>query len=109
MVLWSAEDEIIEHLTAAIGRLCCKSRFALVHKNSKGRGRGFRVKMRGTSSPHVKFTGDVGNAIAAIPIGDCFPVYIFAKNSWPCNFRLLQHNLHLADIPADLPHVCFEG
>ena len=36
------------------GRLCCKSRFALVIKNSAGCRRGFRVRMRGTSSPHVK-------------------------------------------------------
>ena len=36
------------------GRFCCKSRFALVIKNSAGCRRGFRVRMRGTSSPHVK-------------------------------------------------------
>jgi hypothetical protein len=30
---------------SAIGRLCCKSRFALVIKISAGYGRGFRVKM----------------------------------------------------------------
>jgi hypothetical protein len=29
----------------AMGRLCCKSRFALVIKISAGYGRGFRVKM----------------------------------------------------------------
>jgi len=29
----------------AIGRLCCKSRFALAIKNSAGYRRGFRVKM----------------------------------------------------------------
>ena len=30
---------------SAIGRLCCKSRFALMVKNSAGYRRGFRVKM----------------------------------------------------------------
>ena len=48
--------------------------------------------MRGTSSPHVKLTGDFGNATEAIRIGNCFPFRVFAKNSWSCNFRLLQHN-----------------
>src|SRR3954469_4432342 len=52
-------------ICVAQGRLCCKSRFAL---NSAGCRRGFRVKMCGTSSPHV------------------------GKNSSSCNFRLLQHN-----------------
>ena len=33
-------------------------------KNSAGRRRGFRVKMRGTSSPYVKLTGDFGKATA---------------------------------------------
>ena len=39
-----------------------------------------------------KLTGDFGNAIEIIRIVDCFPFCVFAKNSWPCNFRLLQHN-----------------
>ena len=87
---------------SASDRLCCKSRFALVIKNSKGRRCGFRVEMRGTSSPHVKFTGDFGNAIEAIRIGDCSSVHVFAKNSWPCNFRLLQHNRPTTDIGQQL-------
>jgi hypothetical protein len=37
--------DLLRLLTAAIGRFCCKSRFALVTENSAGRGRGFRVKM----------------------------------------------------------------
>jgi hypothetical protein len=73
-------------------RLCCKSRFAQAIKNSKGRGCGFRVNMRGTSSPRAKLTGDFGNAIEAIRIGDLFSVHVLAKNSSPCKFRLLQHN-----------------
>ena len=31
--------------SSAVGRLCCKSRFALMIKNSAGYRRGFRVKM----------------------------------------------------------------
>ena len=72
-------------------RYRCKSHFASGFKNSTRRGRDFRVKMRGTSSPRVKLTGDFANATGAIRIGDCFLVHVFAKNSWPCNFRLLQH------------------
>ena len=83
---------------AAFGRLCCKSRFALVIKNSADYRRGFRVKMWGTSSPHVKLTGDFGNAVEVIRIGDCFTFRVFAKNSQTCNIRLLQHNRHKADI-----------
>ena len=37
-------------------RFCCKSRFAQGLKNSEGHRRGFRVKMRGASSPHVART-----------------------------------------------------
>ena len=66
---------------SALPRLCCKSRFAPMIKNSKGRRRGFRVKMWGTSSPNVKLTGDFDNAIASIRIGDRFPFRVFAKNS----------------------------
>jgi hypothetical protein len=68
-------------IAAVKGRLCCKSRFALMIKNSEGYRRGFRVKMWGTSSPHVKLTGDFGNAIEVIRIGGCFPFRVFAKNS----------------------------
>jgi hypothetical protein len=55
----------------------------------------------GTSSPHVKFTGDFGNAIEAIRIGDCFPFRVFARNSSPCNFRLLQHYRGISGHDAD--------
>src|SRR5262245_979247 len=48
--------------------------------------------MRGTSSPCDKLTGDFGNAIEIIRIGDYFPFRLFAKNLWPCNFRVLQQN-----------------
>ena len=74
----------------ALGRYCCKSRFAPVVENSAGRQCDFHVKMWGASSPHAKLTGDLANVSAAIRIGDCFPFRNFAKNQSPCNFRLLQ-------------------
>jgi hypothetical protein len=78
-------------------RLCCKSHFVLMLKNSAGRRFAFRVRMRGTSSAHAKRTGDFGNATEAIRIGDQFPSRVFAKNFEPCNFRLLQQYLPGAD------------
>src|SRR5215831_21027371 len=84
--------------SAALCQYCCKSRFALVIKNSAGRRFGFRVRMRGTSSPHVKRTGDFGNATEAIRIGDQFPSRYFAKNPELCNLRLLQQNLPGGDL-----------
>ena len=56
-------------------------------------GATFVHKMRGTSRPHAKFTGDFGNAIEVIRISDRSLLSVFAKNLEPCNFRLLQHYL----------------
>jgi hypothetical protein len=61
-------------------------------------GATFAYKMRGTSRPHAKFTGDFGNAIEVIRISDHSLPSVFAKNLGPCNFRLLQHNRHKADM-----------
>src|SRR5262245_63797055 len=72
-------------------------------KNSAGRGFSFRVRMWGTSSPHVKRTGDFGNATEGMRIGDQFPSCVFAKNSEPCNFRLLQQNRHVAIVSGRSP------
>src|SRR5262249_37283298 len=83
---------------SALGRFCCKSRSALVIKNSAGYGSSFRVRMLGTSSAHVKLTGEFGNAIEAIRIGDCFSFRVFAKNSQPCNSRLLQQNRPVTEV-----------
>jgi hypothetical protein len=80
------------------GRYCCKSRFALGVGNSAGYRCDFRVKMRGASSPHVKPTKDFANTSEAIRIGDCFLFDSFAKNSSPCNFRLLQQYRHVCDV-----------
>ena len=46
--------------------------------------------MWGDMSPRVKLTGDFGNAIEGIRISNRLPPLVFAKNSWRCNFRLLQ-------------------
>ena len=54
--------------------------------------------MRGTSSLHVKRTGDFGNAIEGMRIGDQFPSRYFAKNPELCNLRLLQQNLPGGDL-----------
>ena len=83
--------------TSVVGRYCCKSRFALGVGNSAGCRCDFRVKMRGASSPHVKPTSDFANTSEAIRIGDCFLFDSFAKNSSPCNFRLLQQYRHETD------------
>ena len=49
-------------------------------------GATFMYKMRGTSRPHAKFTGDFGNAIEVIRISDRSLLSVFAKNHEPCNF-----------------------
>jgi len=61
-------------------------------------GATFAYKMRGTSRPHAKFTGDFGNAIEVIRISDRSLLSVFAKNLEPCNFRLLQHNRPYAEV-----------
>src|SRR6478735_1289983 len=79
-------------------RYCCKSRFAQAIKNSAGCRRVFGVKMWGDRPSRVKLTGDFGNAIEGIRISNHLPLLVFAKNSWRCNFRLLQHYPLKADV-----------
>ena len=67
-------------------------------KNSAGCRRVFGVKMWGDMSPRVKLTGDFGNAIEGIRISNRLPPLVFAKNSWRCNFRLLQQYRGTADM-----------
>src|ERR1700750_2046179 len=74
----------------AFGRYCCKSHFAQVIKNSAGCRRAFGVKMWGDRFSRVKLAGDFGNAIEGIRISNHLPLLVVAKNSWRCNFRLLQ-------------------
>jgi hypothetical protein len=54
--------------------------------------------VRGGRSSRVKLAGDFGNAIERIRIGDRLPFLVFAKNSWRCNFQLLQHYRPQAEI-----------
>jgi hypothetical protein len=73
-------------------RLCCKSLFALVIKNSPGFRRGLHVKMWGTSSATDKLTGDLGNVIGAAQTGVRRSDRLTARKSSLGNFGLLQHN-----------------
>jgi hypothetical protein len=68
---------------SAVCRLCCKSLFAVVIKNSPGFRRDLRVKMWGTSSATDKLTGDLGNMIEAAQIGVRRSDRITARKSSP--------------------------
>lgn len=83
--------------TSLMGRYCCKSRFSPMTKILRAVDATFAYKMRGTSRPHAKFTGDFGSAIEVIRISDRSLLSVFAKNLEPCNFRLLQHNRPIGD------------
>src|SRR5215510_3533965 len=63
----------------------------------------------GTSSPPDKLTGDFGNAIEVIRIGDYFPFRLFARSLWPCNFRVLQQNRPTAAQIHIRSNVCLQG
>ncbi len=94
---------------SAAGRFCCKSRFSPMTKILRAMGATFAYKMRGTSRPHAKFTGDFGNAIEVIRINDRSLLSVFAKNLEPCNFRLLQQNRPLAEGRSSACHVRCQG
>src|SRR6202048_2459573 len=83
---------------SAVGRLCCKSLFALAIKNSFGRRRDFRVKMWGTSSPEDKLTGDLGNVIEATSIGGRRSDFFTARKLAPGNLGLFQQHRPEADL-----------
>jgi hypothetical protein len=100
---------LLHLLTSLHGRLCCKSLFALVIKNSPGFRRDLRVKMWGTSSPDDKLTGDLGNVIEITQVGGSRSDRLTARKSSPGNFGLLQHNRHEADVPARSNDVCSWG
>src|SRR6516225_2730154 len=91
---------LLRLLTAAYGRFCCKSLFALLIKNSPGCRRDFRVKMWGTSSPDDKLTGDLGSVIETTQIGGRRSDRLMAGKLSPGNFGLLQQYLPEADIRA---------
>lgn len=92
--------------TSAIGRYCCKSRFSPMTKILRAVGATFAYKMRGTSRPHAKFTGDFGNAIEVIQISDRSLLSVSRKILSPATFDL-QHNRPLADIHPSIVDVCF--
>src|SRR5215831_14905120 len=88
---------LLHLLTAALGRFCCKSLFALVIKNFPGFRRDFRVKMWGTSSPDDKLADDLGNAIEGTQISGRRSDRLMAGKSSPGNFGLLQQYLPTGD------------
>src|SRR3954451_11316014 len=92
----SADQQRKPLVTSPFGRYCCKSRFSPMTKILRAGGATFAYKMRGTSRPHAKLTGDFGNAIEVIRISGRSLRSVFAKE--PCNFRLLQHNLPEPDL-----------
>ena len=91
MAPFGSDDQA--ELSLLIGGYCCKSLFALVIKNSPGCRRDFGVKMWGTSSPDDKLTGDLGNVIEVIEIGDSWSDGLIAGKLSPGNFGLLQQYL----------------
>ena len=86
---------------SAPGRYCCKSPFAPLIKNSPGRGRAFRVKIRGTSSPAGKLTVDLGNAIEATKVDDRRSDCPAAGKLSLGDFRLLQQYRPIAEVEPD--------
>ena len=60
-------------------------------QNFRGLQARFSCKDLGTSSPRAKLTGNFANAAEATRIVHRFVLRVLVKNSWRCNFRLLQH------------------
>src|SRR5471030_323798 len=85
-------------LWSASCRLCCKSPFPLLIKNSLGCRCVFRINIWGTSSHSDELTGDFGNEPEAISIGDHGLSRLLAEKLSPHDLGLLQHNLPRADI-----------
>ena len=81
-------------LTAACGRFCCKSLFALLIKNSKGYRRDVRVNMWGTSSPDDKLVTDLAKATETTKIATRRLDPLVAGNLSPRKFGLLQQYRH---------------
>src|ERR1035437_340375 len=78
---------------SAMCRLCCKSLFALLIKNSLGSRCDFGINMRGTSSHSDELTGDFGNKPEAILIGDHGLSCLLAEKLSLRDLRLLQQYL----------------
>ena|SRR6516165_1801630 len=67
-----------EHNESGFLLMLLQKSFGSGVQNSVSRRRGLRVKMRGTSSPHAKLTGEF-TATEAIRIDGCFSLRVFAK------------------------------
>jgi hypothetical protein len=61
--------------------------------------------MWGTSSPDDKLTGDLGNVIEVIEIGDRWLDGLIAGTLSPGNFGLLQQYRHEAAVPTRTTNV----
>ncbi len=79
-------------------RLCCKSPFPLLIKNSLGCRCVFRINIWGTSSHSDELTGDFGNEPEAISIGDRGLSRLLAEKLSPHDLGLLQHNRHETEV-----------
>ena len=84
---------LLQLLTSACGRFCCKSLFALAIKISFGCTGDFHVNMWGTSLSEEKLAGDPGNVIEATSIGGRRSDFFTAGKLAPGNFGLLQQYL----------------
>ena len=79
-------------------RLCCKSPFPLLIKNSLGCRCVFRINIWGTSSHSDELTGDFGNEPEAISIGDRGLSRLLAEKLSSHDLGLLQHNRHETEV-----------
>jgi len=70
-------------------------------------GATFAYKIRGTSRPHAKFTGDFGNANEVIRISDRSLLSVFTKNLEPATFDFCNTIGSRPDMPFGLAEVAF--
>src|ERR1019366_4130581 len=77
---------------SALCRLCCKSLFASPVTKFPSCRRDFRINIWGITSPGDELTGDFGNELEAISIGDCGLFRLLARILSHGILGLLQHN-----------------
>ena len=101
---------------SALCRLCCKSLFASLVTKFPSCKRDFRINIWGITSPGDELTGDFGNELEAISIGDCGLFRLLARILSHGILGLLQQNLPGRDINAmvsaddyDLPAIIDAG
>ena len=73
-------------------RLCCKSLFASLVTKFPSCRRDFRINIWGITSPGDELTGDFGNELEAISIGNCGLFRLLARILSHGILGLLQHN-----------------